>query len=183
MPTRTLVAVPIVFWFFALLGMTARQPALAVFALVGVSLAALQTMYAANLMQAANHFVRLHDVALAAEINSRIVDTNQNSDSTKTYQVDFYGSQPFTSIYPRPFSTTLGLSFFEWDGGNPTRILNFMRLLGYANLQLAPMEQRQQDLTAFAQMPFWPARDSVRVVGETTLIKLGPTPGYPFNAR
>lgn len=181
MPSRTLVAVPVVFWVFAMLGMTAHRRAIALCAFAVALLAVLQMLYSASLLQAANHFARLHDAALAEEVDARIVAANPDSDGTKTYRVDFYGSQSFTSVFPRPFSSSMGFSFFEWDGGNPTRILNYMRLLGYANLELVPMEQRQQDLATFATMSSWPAKDSVRVVGDTTLIKLGSAPGIPFN--
>jgi Glucosyl transferase GtrII len=182
MPVRTYVAIPSVFWLFAMLGLTSRVRSIALTAFAAATLGMIQIIYASNLYFAAGYFVRIHDQELASAVYARIAELNSTPDSQKPYTVDFFGAHPFASTFPRPYSSTIGFSFFEWDGGNEERILDFMRLIGYDHLRAASMDQRRQDLTAFEQMPIWPARDSVRVVGDVTLIKLGPTAGFPFNA-
>ncbi|MBS0570187.1 MAG: glucosyltransferase domain-containing protein [Proteobacteria bacterium] len=181
MPARTLVAVPIVFWFCATLGMTTRHFRLAATTFAVVLVAILQIFYSSTLLQASNFFVRVHDQALAQALYARIVEVQPDSADTQALVVDFYGAKSFQTQYPR--SSTSGFSFFEWDGGNEGRILAYMHLIGYTNLVTASTEQRERDLATFAKMATWPAHDSVRVVGQTTLIKLGDTPGYPFNTR
>lgn len=183
MPARTLVAVPTVFWFYALIGMSARRFWLAATSFVVVLVAMLQILYSSTLLQTANYFARQHDQVLAEAVYERIVAVQPAQDDTRNLVVDFFGAKKFETIYPRPHSLSVGFSFFEWDGGNEGRMLAYLRLLGYTNLRAPSLEQRKQDLAIFKQMPVWPARDSVRVAGEVTLIKLGPTPGYPFNTQ
>jgi len=177
LPARTLVAVPTMMWFFALLGMSTPRLWLARLSLLAVMLATLQSLYVVNLLQTANEFARKHDEALAAAVYARILDANPGN-GTRPLLVDFYGAQQFDSAYPRPTPATQGYSFFEWDGGNGYRIVAYMRLLGYTPLQMATREQRRRDDTVFAQMSAWPDAGAVRVVDGVTLIKLGTVPGF-----
>jgi len=171
-PPRTLVSVPAVIWFFAMLGMTSPRRWLAKLSFAAVLLAALQILYVVNLLQTANEFARKHDEALAAAVYARIVSIDP-SPST----VDFYGAQPFDSVYPRPLAATGGYSFFEWDGGNIYRIAAYMRLLGYPHLQIPTPEQRRRNDDVFHNMPTWPSADAVRAANGMILVKLGPLPG------
>jgi Glucosyl transferase GtrII len=181
MPLRTLVAIPSVFWLFAMFGLTSRVRVVAMTALLATVLGLVQILYASNLYYAAGYFTRIHDQELAAAVYARIVELQPDFNSGKIYKVDFFGPHTFQTVYPRPLSSTLSFSFFEWDGGNEERILDYMRLIGYTNLRMASPEQRRQDLAEFDRMPAWPSRDSVRIVGDVTLVKLGTTPGFPFN--
>ena len=44
--------------------------------------------------------------------------------AVKPCKVDFYGAKPFAAPFNRAWSGTGGFSFFEWDGGNPERMLD-----------------------------------------------------------
>ncbi len=180
LPARTLVAVPATMWFFAMLGMTSPRRWLAKLAFVAVIVAAVQILYISNLLQAANDFVRKHDEALAAAIYTRIVSVNADifSDNETAALVDFYGAKKFDSVYPRPHPSTLGYSFFEWDGGNIYRIVTYMHVLGYSQLQIPSPAQRHLNDALFRDMPAWPNPASVRVANGMTLIKLGAEPGF-----
>jgi hypothetical protein len=177
LPARTLVAVPALMWFFAMLGMTSPRRWLAKLSFVAVLVSALQILYIVNLLQTANEFARKHDEALAAAIYARIVSVNSQA-SERTALVDFYGATPFDSVYPRPTPVTAGYSFFEWDGGNVHRIVGYMHLLGYTQLQIPTPEQQHLNDAVFREMPAWPDPGSVRVANDMTLIKLGTLPGY-----
>jgi hypothetical protein len=183
MPLRTLVAIPSIFWMFAMLGLTSRVRPVALTAFIATILGLVQIVYASNLYFAAAHFARIHDQELASAVYARIAEMNPDSDGQKIYTVDIFGAHPFVTNYARPYSSTSGFSFFEWDGGNEERMLDYMRLIGYTNIRPAPIEQRRRDVAEFAHMPTWPARGSVRVVGDVTLIKLGAAPGFPLNAQ
>src|SRR5262249_21738892 len=147
------VAVPAVFWFFALSGLTAKSRSLASVALAACALALFQMVYSNNLLQAANHFARVHDNQLAAAIHARVAEAAPDVDKTHKYTIDVFGAKPFDTIYPRPFSSTAGFSFFEWDGGDMSRIVAYMRLIGYDDLVAATPQQRHDDAAVFAQMP------------------------------
>ena len=181
MPERTLVAVPALVCIFAILGMTSRIYGVALTTFCFALIALLQIIYASNLLQAASYFARSHDEILAASIYNRIVEAHPDFSSAHSYTVDFYGAKRFETSYPRPISSSSGWSFFEWDGGNMGRILNYMHLIGFTNLNAANDSQRRVDLPTFKDMANWPAADSVKVVGDVTLIKLGETPGWPYN--
>ena len=183
MPVRTYVAIPAVFWLFAMLGLTSRMRAIALTSLLATLVSLLQILYASNQYYAAGHFARMHDQQLAAALYERVAEVNPDFDAQMTYTVDFFGARPFMTNYPRPDSSTLAFSFFEWDGGNEDRMLRYMRLLGYTNLVQASGAQRQKDLDVFKTMPTWPAKDSVRVQDGITLVKLGPNAGWPFNTQ
>ncbi len=134
----------------------------------------MQSLYALNLLQTANEFVRKHDEALAAAVYARIVAVDPGAkDGTA---VDVYGEQPFDSVYPRPTPATMGYSFFEWDGGNVHRITAYLRLLGYPRFAVASERQRRQNDPVFLDMPIWPAPGAVRTFNGVILIKLGPNP-------
>jgi hypothetical protein len=177
LPARTLVAVPAIVWFFAMLGMTSPHRRLAKFSFVAVVVAAVHILYIVNLLQAANEFARKHDEALAATIYTRIVEVNPNISDVAPL-VDFYGGKKFDSVYPRPHPATSGYSFFEWDGGNIYRIVTYMHVLGYKQIQIPSPTQRHLNDALFREMPVWPNPGSVRLANGMTLIKLGAEPGF-----
>ena len=179
MPARTLVAVPVVFWMFALTGLTAQRYWLGAATFCAAALAMFQMLYSATLLQAANHFARVHDQQFAAALHTRIVAAQPEFDKTHRFVVDFYGAKRFETSYPRPFSSTAGFSFFEWGDGTDSRILSYMRLIGYDDMLPASAEQRHRDAEQFAQMPAWPAQGAVRVVDGVTLIKLDASSSLP----
>ncbi len=180
MPLRTLVSVPALFWVFAMVGMTSRRKWLAALSLCATVVCWFQLLYSFNLIQSANHFARIHDEALAAAIYAKIVDGDPAFSTDRVYKIDFFGAKRFDTIYPRPWSSTSGYSFFEWDEGHPVRIVAYMHLIGYTNIEVADQAQREADLAVFEKMPPWPAKDSVRVIGDVTLVKLGPKRGWPY---
>ena len=94
----------------------------------------------------------------------------------KPCKVDFYGYKPFAAPFKRAWSATGGSSFFEWDGGNPERMIDYMRLIGFTNLVL-PTAAERPHLPLFQTMPVWPAEGSVRLANGIILVKLGLEPG------
>jgi hypothetical protein len=176
-PLRSLVGVPYIVWLFSALAVTASRTPLRVIGIATLSFAIFQVVYGSTLFQASNQLTREHDRALAAEVYRRVVALHSNFDRQQIYKIDFYGAKTFTSPYPKVFTSTIGSSFFEWDGGNPYRIVAFMRLLGYDNLQAVTPDQRRNLLAQFEQMPIWPAAGSTIIVDGVTLVKLNGRPG------
>ena len=184
MPVRSVVAAPSVVWLFAMIGLTCGRRWLEFLTSAALVLSLFGILHAVNSMQAVDTYVRAHDRHLAADLYRRVTEVNPGFDTEEPVMVDIYGAKHFDALLPRPFTTTWGFSFFEWDGGNPQyRMLPYMRLHGYANLVLATHTQREENLQHFRDMPSWPATGSVQVVDGVTLIKLGDVAGYPFNLR
>lgn len=177
-PLRSLVGVPYVVWFFAVLALSYRWyiPRLVALFFIGISI--FQVLYLLNLYAAYRELTQTHDQLLAADVYRRIADAHPDFDRTKNYSVDFFGAKPIISnFYPYALSTTINASFFAWDGGNPFRIISYMKLIGYDNLLPVERNRQLQLLPYYADMPVWPITGSVRVIDGITLVKLGPTPG------
>ena len=64
-------------------------------------------------------------------------------------------------------------SFFNWDHGNDGRIVAWMRAMGVEGLKPVEETEAKPLSPLFAQMQAWPSPNSVRVEGDTVLVKLG----------
>lgn len=176
MPTRSLVGVPVAVWFFVYLALTSTVPLIRIPSAVLLAVALFQIMVIQNAYQASMHLVGKHDALLAAAINERLA-TTPGFDPKTTYALSTFGGQSFVTPYPRPPTSTIGHSFFEWDGGNPYRITSYMRLLGFAKVRGPSPEQMDQTIIRLTTMPIWPAPGSIQIDGDIALVKLGETPG------
>lgn len=177
MPYRAMVAAPYVVWLMGMVALYARQALFRKAAMVCLAVAAFQLLNAHASYSGARSLALAHDRELAAALYARIVDQFPEFDRNGQQKVDFFGAKPFASVLPKPYSSTAGFSFFEWDAGNPVRVIYFMRLLGYEGLKLITTTEREQLITNYAEMPIWPAKASVRKVGDIVLVKLGHFPG------
>jgi hypothetical protein len=72
----------------------------------------------------------------------------------------------------------MGKSFFEWDEGNPYRIVDYMRLLGFNNLRVISPDQRRALSPAFDRMAPWPAESSVLNVDDVFLVNSTKSPAF-----
>lgn len=183
MPYRTMVAAPYAAWLMGMLALSActgwqRKAAYAALFVGGFQLLNAHASYSG-----ARILTLGHDRELAAAVYARIVQHAPEFDRSYRQKVDFHGAKPFSSVLPKPYSSTIGYSFFEWDGGNPVRIFYFMKLIGYDGLQLIGSEEREALQSVYAGMPVWPAADSVRRVGDTVLVKLGDEAGHKNEAH
>lgn len=174
MPMRSLVAVPAVMWSSAYIAVTTPVLWLRRVSLVVVAVAIFQALYAVYLYQTNSILVRYRDSATAGAIYQKIAELQPEWDRSRTYPIVVYGAWRFISPLERVMTSTAGASFFEWDGGNSSRIAAFMRLQGYANVTAAPRSKKDKFLSIARQMPVWPAEGSVRNEGDVTIIKLGP---------
>lgn len=181
LPLRSLVGVPYAVWLFGVLSMSHRLSIPRLAAGLVAAFTAFQFAYLLSLYAASTAITQSHDRALAASVYERIATTNEDFDRRKTYPVDFFGSKSLdVKPYPSAPTSTLGRTFFDWDGGNPLRIVTYMALLGYDNLTTVSADRRRRLTSDFEPMPAWPAAGSVKVVDGVTLVKLGmgPDPGH-----
>ncbi|MCI6475311.1 MAG: glucosyltransferase domain-containing protein [Mucispirillum sp.] len=93
------------------------------------------------------------------------------------YKLTFYGKMTTSRHLLKPYIT----SFFTWDGGNPGRILSFMKIMGLpntvkgsgligynANLSKAPDDLKQ----LIKKMPSYPSPDCAQLYKDTVIVKL-----------
>jgi hypothetical protein len=174
MPIRSLIGVPAVVWICAYLAITTPVVWLGRASFAVTAITVFQTLYSVYLYQSNSILVRQRDAATAAAIYHKIAEQQPEWDRSRTYPLLVYGAWPFVSTYERHWSSTAGASFFEWDGGNPARVVSFMKVLGYSNIEMAAEQRRKELLDVAREMPVWPAKGSVRTSGDFTIIKLGP---------
>lgn len=178
LPYRTLVSVPYVFWFFAAGAALSSIAWIRRAGIVLVMIVALQCLYTFSSFQAQKRLVLDHDQQLASQIYQRIAGVIPDFDRKTTYRIDFYGDHEFRTAYREVDGSTWPASFFEWDGGNTGRIVEFMTILGYSNFQQLDDATRVALLPVMEQMPIWPAAGSVRVADGVILVRLGRRPGW-----
>ncbi|CAN7157841.1 glucosyltransferase domain-containing protein [Mesorhizobium sp. LjNodule214] len=175
LPVRSLVGAPIAVWLFAYLAVTSRNTRISIASAILLGVTIFQILVIQNYRQTSSYLVDKHDMLLAASIYNRLSET-PGFDAKHAYALSVFGAQPFVTNYPKPPSSTVGYSFFEWDGGNPQRIASYMKLLGYSNLNRPTLDQVDQTVARLSTMPVWPARGSLQIRNDIVLIRLGETP-------
>jgi hypothetical protein len=174
LPIRSLLGVPPAIWACAYLAITAPVAWLSRTSLMLAAFSIFQVLASVYLQQTKSILVRQHDAATANAIYQKIAEAQPRWERSTIYPIAVYGGWPFDSPYKKVVTSTAGASFFEWGGGNPYRIVSFMKLLGYGNITVAPdswLDDAARDVAR--AMPVWPASGSVKSVGEFTIIKLG----------
>lgn len=80
------------------------------------------------------------------------------------------------TVYLSSGKDVFNASFFDWDGGNPSRMLAFMKLLGFPReVQLGYVAKEKvtaEIMEEVKNMPVYPNNDCVKLVDDTVLVKL-----------
>lgn len=134
-------------------------------------LVAAQGLYINSVVEARGFAVQKHDLFLANAINLEIIQAN-NGRFSSPLSLHLTGQQKFNSVYPQLPTITTGSSFFQWDGGNPHRMVNYMNLVGIGSYLLATPDQVSRMADNYKDMPVWPQKGSVRVIDGVALVKL-----------
>lgn len=114
-----------------------------------------------------------NDRMLAQQIASKIAQLERRAGIKARYlEVSGYWQPVSTKAIVRV--ETIGASFFEWDGGEVSRIRNFLTLVGMPLLEIAPPTKRIAAIHASLKMPHWPEEGSVALVDDVAVIKFGP---------
>lgn len=172
MPLRTLVSLPFVFWFAAWIVIRKIDNKLITAIAFGI-IAIFQIQFLTTTSQyiVTATLTQQNDRVLAAALNDRIQEVS--GDTNGIIRVDIFGSRPFSSSYPSAFTSTTQASFFNWDNGTIFRMVSYMNMIGYKNIIPVYDEKERQDFNpTFEKMPVWPLEGSVKIVGNTVLVKL-----------
>ena len=113
-----------------------------------------------------------NDNMLAADIYRRIGELSESFDRNKPFEIDVYGHKNINTVYAKGWSSTTQGSFFDWDKGSLLRMVTYMRVMGYQNIDMVEDSKRREMTPLFQNMPIWPAAGSVAKVGERYLVKL-----------
>lgn len=173
---RTLVALPLVVCVFSFASVFSTHRVIRSVGFALVVMIGLQSLYTLSLLQTNRRLALANDQQLASRIYARLGTDVPGFSRAETYPIDFYGSIGFDSVYPEIRSSTYSASFFEWDGGNPRRIIDFLRINGYSNLRDVSRTERMSTIPSIISMPIWPAPGSVKFVQGTILVRFSKAP-------
>jgi len=137
----------------------------------------LQFITSTNQLFGAAHITLQSDRVLATQIIERIeMARSQSSQPEVVNYIEVIGSfqKVPTLINPTPYNyEIIGKSIFEFNGGVSRRIVAFLKILSYDELQPLPLGRRAEFVSIAETMPDWPRMESVQVVNDTVLVKFG----------
>jgi hypothetical protein len=176
-PMRALMALPYVGWLPAIVWLElanllpARWLRWIGALLAGVLIT--QCLVATSNYYAARQFNQRADQLMASTLSSAIVQARTDPSNTVRYLASA-GALPRRLPYRVAWYSTAGSSFFNWDGGNEGRMVNWLKAKGIDSLQPADPVVHGRLRGRWDSMPTWPQPGSIRVEGDTVLIHFGP---------
>ncbi len=136
--------------------------------------------FVTNLFYSANKIYK-HDRKIAEKIDSTIQIKYPNFINTEK-SIYFYGFFPYE--YHQKFrlekSEIFGGSFYCWDNGNNYRIINFFKVADIAEYSMITKDNFDLVIDSIAKMPVWPNPESVKMINNTVIVKLGNNKGMPL---
>lgn len=177
LPPRAMTQMPVIFaGLFTALMIASRVKWLgliiaAAFLIVGSA--------ASNKLFYSDYMARKSDDNFSYQMIDKIYNKYPSFDMNIT-PVYFYGSTvPFNS-WRVPNTDVFGSSFYEWDGGNNSRIYAYLRTANIANLKTPDIAQVKMSSEYAKSMPVWPNSDSISMNNGVLIIKIGPNLS-PYN--
>lgn len=179
-PMRALMALPYVAWLASILWLTLAAHRRAIVFRIGVALSSLlvlQCGIAISDYYAARAMNYRSDQLVASTIASAIIQSNKAAGKAiPVTQLASQGSLERELPYSTAWYSTASGSFFNWDNGNPGRIVAWLEAMGIHGLKAVEVKNAQSLQPIFATMQPWPAPGSIQVDGNTVLVKLGNIP-------
>lgn len=173
LPVRSLVGLPLMIGGLAYMASLNAKKNLKYFFLILSVFIALHNSFSTTRLFYADYLSGQADRDFANRILDRMYETDLPYDTRRPVPVVIIGEKGHTANTAFIRSETFGSSFFEWEGGNPWRILSFIKLLGVQDFEVANMEQYSAALKESEKMKKWPHKSSILYTGEIIIIKLG----------
>lgn len=175
LPIRALIGVPVTMWVFACLALQDSRQIVHTAAVISTCILLWQSVVIANRYQAIEYFSNRRDEQIAASIGQMVLSL-PDYDPAKSYYLVMFGAYRFPTGGTLPDSTTVGGSFFGWDGGNPGRVSAYMSLFGYPGLKYPPQDVEARYLPEIGTMPVFPSPGSVVLADDSILLRMSREP-------
>ncbi|WP_162126809.1 glucosyltransferase domain-containing protein [Flavobacterium phycosphaerae] len=179
-PPRIYVASGIVFAFlFAYFSKELKAEKIVV---IACSLIFLTHLYFITQLFYSNYKIYNHDKEIAKKIDYTIQTKYPTFDANVNY-VYFFGGLPYEhhEKYRLPNSEVFGGSLFSWDNGNNYRIVNFFKFTDIAYYKFIDNKETYSKIKdSMATMPIWPNPESVKMISNVIVVKLGAQKGAPL---
>lgn len=185
-PARTLLGVPVLVagLAFTASGVGRSSVRLGVWAICVICL--MSYIVSNNRLMYADQLRWWSDHNLAVRLQTSLADAGQVP--SRRTRVAVLGAEVLPATNARLKEETIGGSIFEWESGNPWRVVMLLQVLGAEGLVgTTAAEDYRRAIEIGRSMPDWPAPGSVVVVDDLAVIRFGePTPrqiGYSQPAR
>lgn len=168
---RFLIALPIVLAGLVRFGLVGNHK---IFRTVIVTISVfgvLQFATSTNHLFAASNLALQTDRVIATNLIKSIEESKYRADSKEIKYLEMIGYLDLPSTELIPKTETFGASFFQWDQGNVSRVVLFLKTLGYQGITALPVERKGLFIEQAQNMPSWPEEGSVTVVEDTALVK------------
>ena len=179
-PPRIYVASGIVFAF--LIVHTFRDFAFPKAVVVMCGIICLANIYFVTQLFYSSYRIYNHDQDVARKIVS-VLESKYPAFDPKVNYVYFHGHLPLDhhDKYRLENSEVFGGSFFTWDNGNNYRIINFLNFTDIANYKMIDNKEVYLGIKdSILTLPVWPSPESVKLINNVAVIKLGTEKGAPL---
>ena len=175
-PMRALMALPYIAWLASMLWLRLSEHQRSFTFLLGVTLSSLlifQCVVTISGYYAARAMNQRADQLVASTIASSIIQSANNAKGGQPVsQLASFGALERKIPYATAGYSTAGASFFNWDSGNPGRMVAWLDAMGIHGIQAVKEKEMAQFKPFFSTMSAWPAPGSIQVRNNTVLVKL-----------
>lgn len=137
--------------------------------------------YVTKLFYSSNKIFK-HDVRIAEKIDNIILSKYPNFPLSEK-KVFFYGYFPYEyhNSLRLDKSEIFGGSFYSWDNGDNYRIINFFKVADVADYTLLNSKADLNKVKdSISTMPAWPNSNSIKMINNIVVVKLGESKGMPM---
>jgi hypothetical protein len=177
LPARSLVGLPLMIGGLGYLASLKANKNVKYFFLIISVFIALHNSFSITRLFYAAHLTWQADRDLANRILDRMYELDINYEGERPIPVAIIGARGYASNQAFIKSEVFGFSFFEWEGGNPYRILYFMKLMGVQDFEVANAKQYRAAVEESEKMKKWPHKSSVLYTGDVIVVKLSDITG------
>jgi hypothetical protein len=149
---------------------------------IAICLIAITNIYfVTNLFYTVNKIYK-HDKKVAEKMDF-LIQSKYPDFNAEEKPVYFYGYFPYD--YHQKFrldkSEIFGGSFFSWDNGNNYRIINFFKEADVAEYKMLESKEKLNVINdSVSKMKVWPNYESIKMINDVIVIKLGEEKGMPM---
>ncbi len=174
--TRSLLALPVVVAGIFILGLQRKPGVVRASILVLALFCVFQFTVSTNRLFGSSHLALQADRLVAVRLMEKIDEAKAASGIQDLIYLEVVGQLKRTDTQAIPRRSSIGLSFFELVRIGQPRIASFLEISGYQAFKSLPPSRLAEFVGIVDMMPVWPAEGSVKIVGDTALIKFGDYP-------
>lgn len=172
LPTRSLVGLPLLIGGVWYLASCCSPKIFRYFLLIAAIFIATTNSYSNNRLFFSDYLTWQADRNFANRILDRIYNMDLPQETKKRIPISILGEKKYISNAAFIRAEVFGASFFEWEGGNPYRILSFFETLGVQEFRPANNEEYQTAIALSKDMPNWPHKKSIFRYKNMIVLKL-----------